>query len=174
MQALFNAYELVQIFLERGGTVVVVIMWVTFAMWLLIFERVWYYRTAHKQEVGELIDRWKARTDKTSWRAEGIRQAMISRVAGHLNHSLPVIKSLVGLCPLLGLMGTVTGMIEVFDSMAFLGSGNARAMASGVSKATIPTMAGMVVALSGVFAVTYLNRESSNQATLFEEQLTRE
>ena len=64
--------------------------------------------------------------------------------------------------------------IEVFDSMAFFGSGNARAMASGVSKATIPTMAGMVVALSGVFAVTYLNRESSNQATLFEEQLTRE
>ena len=57
MQALFNAYELVQIFLERGGTVVVVIMWVTFAMWLLIFERVWYYRTAHKQEVGARQDR---------------------------------------------------------------------------------------------------------------------
>ena len=170
----YDAYIAIVQFIEMGGNVLYLIAALTFLMWTLIFERVWYYRTAHKQEVGELIDRWKARTDKTSWRAEGIRQAMISRVAGHLNHSLPVIKSLVGLCPLLGLMGTVTGMIEVFDSMAFFGSGNARAMASGVSKATIPTMAGMVVALSGVFAVTYLNRESSNQATLFEEQLTRE
>ena len=174
MQALANAYELIQIFLERGGTVVEVIMWVTFAMWLLIFERVWYNRTAYKTEAGELIVRWKARTDKTSWRAEGIRQAMVSRVSKHLNQSLPVIKTLVGLCPLLGLMGTVTGMIEVFDSMAFFGSGNARAMAAGVSKATIPTMSGMVAALSGVFAVTFLNREASNLSILFEEQLTKE
>ena len=47
----------------------------------------------------------------------------------------------------MGLMGTVTGMIEVFDVMAISGSGNPRSMAAGVSKATVPTMAGMVAAL---------------------------
>jgi len=68
-----------------------------------------------------------------------------------LQQSLGLIKSLVAVCPLLGLLGTVTGMIEVFDVMAVMGTGSARAMASGISKATIPTMAGMVGALTGVF-----------------------
>jgi biopolymer transport protein ExbB len=67
-----------------------------------------------------------------------------------LEDGLPYIRVLVALCPLLGLLGTVTGMMEVFDVMAITGSGNAKAMAGGVSKATIPTMAGMVAALSGL------------------------
>ena len=66
-----------------------------------------------------------------------------------------------------GLLGTVTGMIEVFDVMAITGSGNARSMASGVSKATIPTMAGMVGALSGVFA----GNDSDPQASRSEVEL---
>ena len=77
----------------------------------------------------------------------------------------------MALCPLLGLMGTVTGMIEVFDVMAISGSGNARSMASGVSKATIPTMAGMVGALSGVFASTWLNRMVKTERTHLEDAL---
>ena len=60
------------------------------------------------------------------------------------------IKGLVALCPLLGLLGTVTGMIEVFDVMAYTGTGNPRAMASGVSKATLPTMTGLVISISGL------------------------
>ena len=79
---------------------------------------------------------------------------------------------MVALCPLLGLMGTVTGMIEVFDVMAFSGSGNARSMASGVSKATIPTMAGMVGALSGVFLVTLLNQKVNREVEDLEDNLT--
>ena len=79
---------------------------------------------------------------------------------------------MVALCPLLGLMGTVTGMIEVFDVMAFSGSGNARSMASGVSKATIPTMAGMVGALSGVFLVTMLNQKVNKEVEDLEDNLT--
>ena len=79
---------------------------------------------------------------------------------------------MVAICPLLGLMGTVTGMIEVFDVMAISGSGNARSMASGVSKATIPTMAGMVGALSGVFLVTVLNQKVSREVEDLEDNLT--
>jgi len=70
------------------------------------------------------------------------------------------------------LMGTVTGMIEVFDVMAISGSGNARSMASGVSKATIPTMAGMVGALSGVFLVTVLNQKVNREVEDLEDNLT--
>ena len=101
-------------------------------------------------QCGEVIDEWHARRDRSSWYAHQIRRGMVSRVSMDLNRTIPLIKTLVALCPLLGLLGTVTGMIEVFDVMAMAGSGNPRAMASGVSRAIIPTMAGMVAALSGL------------------------
>jgi biopolymer transport protein ExbB len=64
---------------------------------------------------------------------------------------------------MLGLLGTVTGMIEVFDVMAG-GSGNARGMAAGVSKATLPTMAGMVAAISGMVFSVQLRRFANDEA----------
>jgi biopolymer transport protein ExbB len=78
---------------------------------------------------------------------------------------------LVALAPFLGLLGTVTGMIEVFDVMAITGSGNARAMAAGISKATLPTMAGMVVALSGLFFTANLERKASGSVAQLEDNL---
>ena len=83
-----------------------------------------------------------------------------------------MVKTLVALCPLLGLLGTVTGMIEVFEVMALTGSSSARAMASGVSKATIPTMAGMVSALSGLYFTVYLDRFSADEVERIEDHLT--
>ena len=127
-------------------------------MWLLILERSIYIYFGHRAFKRETIDTWRARQDKRSWNANQIRQAMISRVVQRLNGSIPIIQALVALCPLLGLMGTVTDMIEVFDTMAISGSGNAF-NGFGVSKATIPTMAGMVGALSGVFASTWLREQ---------------
>ena len=74
----------------------------------------------------------------------------------------------------MGLLGTVWGMIEVFDVMAILGSSNVKAMAAGVSRATIPTMAGMVGALSGVFAASYLESRMNKEAELLEDHLTKD
>ena len=62
-----------------------------------------------------------------------------------------IIQTLIALCPVLGLLGTVTGMIEVFEVLSFLGTGNPRAMSSGVAMATIPTMSGMVITLFGLY-----------------------
>lgn len=76
------------------------------------------------------------------------------------------------LCPLLGLLGTVTGMIEVFEGISTFGSGDVRSVASGVSKATIPTMAGMVSALSGLFVNAWLQRISERERAFLSEQLT--
>ena len=83
-----------------------------------------------------------------------------------------MIQTFVALCPLLGLLGTVTGMISVFEVMAVSGTGNARSMAAGVSRATIPTMAGMVGALSGVFLVTVLTRTVKRRIQFLEDEMT--
>ena len=70
------------------------------------------------------------------------------------------IQILITLCPVLGLLGTVTGMIEVFDVVSFFGTGNARALASGITKATLPTMTGMAISIVGLLTFTILNSKS--------------
>jgi biopolymer transport protein ExbB len=170
---LLEARAAIQDFLETGGNVLYVIGFVTLVMWTLIVERWWYYRTQYPKLASQVIATWEAREETKSWYAHKIRAAMISQVTESLNASIPMIKTLVALCPLLGLLGTVTGMVEVFDVMAITGSGNARAMASGVSKATIPTMAGMVVAISGVFFSTRLERYAAAEAERTADQLTQ-
>ena len=61
---------------------------------------------------------------------------------------------------MLGLLGTVTGMIGVFDALAAANRFNPESMAGGISRATIPTMAGMVVALSGVLLLSRLESQA--------------
>lgn len=158
-------------FIDAGGQVLAVIAGVICLMWLLIFERLFFYLKSYRSIKKNVIATWLQRSERHSWNAEQIRSAYVSRASGMLNHNVALIQSLVVLCPLLGLLGTVTGMIEVFDVMAISGSGNARSMASGVSRATIPTMAGMVGSLSGVFVVTWLQRTAKRRTELLEDNL---
>lgn len=171
MLAISESLDLIREFLETGGNVLIYIGILIFVMWVLILERMFYLLFVYQGYRKNIITQWKSRSERQSWNAEQIRQAMISRNRQALHQSLPTITALVALCPLLGLLGTVTGMIEVFDVMAITGSGNARSMASGVSKATIPTMAGMVGALSGVFASTWLKRTAKKETALLEDKL---
>jgi biopolymer transport protein ExbB len=172
MQWFIEAFEAVRDFLELGGPVLTLIGWTIFAMWALIVERMIYFRTDLKAMGADIRARWEARPERHSWYAHQIRDAMISQYSISANTTVALVQTLVALCPLLGLMGTVTGMIEVFDVMAISGSGNARSMASGVSRATIPTMAGMVGALSGVFLVTALTRKVETEVEALEDDLT--
>jgi len=171
MPSISESIEMIREFLETGGVVLEYIGVLIFVMWMLIIERIIYLKFSYQSYRNTVIEGWKLREDRNSWNAEQIRIAIISRARMSLNQSLPTIQALVALCPLLGLLGTVTGMIEVFDVMAISGSGNARSMASGVSKATIPTMAGMVGALSGVFASSWLKRTAKTEADLLEDKL---
>lgn len=140
----------VQAFLETGGNVLLVIGGVTIVMWTLMLERFYYFYQIFPSAADTVQRKWESREDHSSWDAHQIRRLLVSELRMKLELGLPYIRVLVALCPLLGLLGTVTGMMEVFDVMAVSGNGNAKAMAGGVSKATIPTMAGMVAALSGL------------------------
>ncbi|MEM6583400.1 MAG: MotA/TolQ/ExbB proton channel family protein [Pseudomonadota bacterium] len=172
MYWLDETYQALTRFMEMGGDVLWLIALLLLVMWTLIFERVWYLKTGWKSDVSKAIETWESRPERKSWNAKQIRQKLLSEARLQLNQYMPVIKTLVALCPLLGLLGTVTGMIEVFNIMAVTGGGDARSMAGGVSRATIPTMAGMVAAISGVFANTYLSRNTQRQSEFLEDNLT--
>ena len=152
--------ETVRGFLERGGTVLSMIAWVIFIMWTLIVDRALYLRREHPRAASAALAKWRTRGDTDSWHAEQIYHAIVSRLSMRLEVGIPVIKTLAAVCPLLGLLGTVTGMILIFDVMAYLGSTSPRAVAAGVSTATITTMGGMVGALSGIFPAAWLARKA--------------
>lgn len=172
MQYLIDGYDAVRDFLDLGGPVLRAIAVVILLMWVLILERLIYFRTGLRDLINDAFSHWEAREERKSWYAHQIRQEMISEIRMAANSGLAMIQTLVALCPLLGLLGTVTGMVTVFEVMAITGSSNARSMASGVSMATIPTMAGMVGALSGVFLITILTRIVKRRIGLLEDELT--
>ncbi len=157
--------------MEAGGQVLWFIAAATFLMWSIIFERIWFIYDEHIKDVSETLTYWENRPERKSWHARQIREQIISVVNSRLTANMAFIKTLISLLPLLGLLGTVTGMVQVFEAMNFSG-GNARSMAAGVSAATIPTMSGMVATLSGVLANTFLTSKVQTETNFLEDTLT--
>lgn len=167
-----ETWETLRLFFDRGGEVVTLIALVAGVLWTLIFERIWYYRHTLPKVSQKVVEAWRERNERSSWSARQERFTLISEVSHRIDARLSAIRVLVAICPLLGLLGTVTGMIEVFHVLAVTGGGDAKAMAGGVSRATIPTMAGMMVALSGLFANIWLSRTSTHEKELLAGRLT--
>jgi biopolymer transport protein ExbB len=108
--------------LERGGLILVLILLLSVLMWTLI---VYAYL-------------------QVCWRGSDI-------VVEQSLCWLPLIVSLVQILPMVGLLGTIEAMIELFHVIAHHGTGNIRGMAGGISQALITTMAGLVASLSGYY-----------------------
>jgi biopolymer transport protein ExbB len=147
-------------FMNKGGDVMWLIALLSLLLWSLIFERVWYLSIGIKKEFSKARLSWSERQDKQSKLARHIQNAAMAKLDQKINLNINLIKTLILLCPLLGLLGTVTGMIAVFDVISFTNMSDVKLMASGVSKATIPTMASMVVAISGIFAHAYIRKKA--------------
>ncbi|HET6564886.1 MAG TPA: MotA/TolQ/ExbB proton channel family protein [Xanthomonadales bacterium] len=169
----YEAIASIRDFMTLGGDVLWAIMAVLFLMWTFILERIWYMYKVYPERRNRVVNIWESRPDTSSWYARQIRDGLISEASIALHHNIGFIKALIAICPLMGLLGTVTGMITVFDVMTYSGGGNARAMAGGVSMATVPTMAGMVAALSGVYFGTWLEHKASTEAEKLEDLLQR-
>lgn len=151
-------FNLVSDFINMGGVVLLVLFFVAFYMWILISERLYFYKYSLDDVIKKSFMDYKKLTGKDQWLNNKIKNMSLADINLQKNRNLNQIKGLVALCPLLGLLGTVTGMIEVFDVMAFTGTGNPRLMAGGISKATLPTMTGLVISITGLFAITFIER----------------
>lgn len=155
-----------------GGPFVIWIFASGVLMWALIIERYWYFSRILPKQAAALQAEWQSRKDRTSWCARQIRTAMISRLNTAMTAGFPVMQVLVPMSPLLGLIGTVSGMLEVFDSMALRGSADARSMASGVSAAMICTMTGLAVSITGLYPVHYFKTRATRETELLADKLS--
>jgi len=170
-------------YLRQGGWIMVPLVAVSLVMWALIFERV----LALVRLTGGDIDIQRAvaalRDGRLAGAARGLRARLVQEYlrerSGHadldreilrqcahrlrpeLRRSLTAIAVLAAVAPLLGLLGTVLGMIRTFDVIALFGTGNAKALAGGVSVALITTQMGLVVAIPGLLSSAALSRQAA-------------
>lgn len=170
LDLLLAPFQSVTDLMVAGGSLVAWIFVAGMAMWGLIFERWWFFRKQLPTMVNDMLGTWTRRPEHSSWASHQIRKAMVSRLNAEMSYNMPTLKVLVPLCPLLGLVGTVAGMLEVFDSMSILGSADARTMASGVSKAMNCTMTGLAVSVSGMYPLFHFQSEIRKQTELLADQ----
>jgi biopolymer transport protein ExbB len=170
LEHLLAPLDAVEALVGAGGQLVLWIFVAGVTMWMLIFERFLFFRHRLPALTEEALKSWNERPEHRSWSAHQIRKALISRLNEKMSANLPMLKVLVPLCPLLGLVGTVSGMLEVFDSMAILGSADARTMASGVSKAMNCTMTGLAVSVSGMYPVFQFQSTIRRQTELLADR----
>ena len=144
-------YETLGDFLDSGGWVTRWILGACAVLMTVVLERAWYLWRIYPRVRAATLAQWQMRTERHSWAAQRIRMALISQLRTGLEAGLPIIKVMVPMAPLLGLLGTVMGMLQVFDAMAMSKGGDTRAMADGISHAMIATMTGLVVSVLGLF-----------------------
>ena len=168
MNLIHEYYAIVE-FLNRGGIMLYLILSFAFMMWALIIERyvLLYFYTSNNNK--RFIEAWNK--NKKKGEVHFIRNTLKHQFSCKVKSTLPLIKMLITIIPLLGLLGTVWGMIEIFDVITIEGTGDAKAMASGISMATLPTMSGMAIAIVTLFAFRKLEDKTQRSIEEFQERL---
>jgi len=157
--------------IASGGWIVVLILMLTFVMWALILERYLYLWRELKPLVARVVGRWQhLRTDDPK-RNQRLRASITRNFHASLGRSLGTIRIITAVLPLLGLLGTVAGMIKTFEVMTVFGTGNVRGMAEGISQALVTTMAGLLAALSGLYFANDLEQRIGSNADHLSESL---
>jgi biopolymer transport protein ExbB len=147
-------------FLYQGGPVVLILFFISRYLFVLIFAKfknlffdIHIVQNEYKENLSQIKNDEFYLLNLS---------ALKSDYKSLVNKDFYIIQTLIALCPVLGLLGTVTGMIEVFDVVSFFGTGNARALASGITKATLPTMTGMAISIVGLLTYTVLTSKSQS------------
>lgn len=186
MQMVSDQYYAILAYLNAGGIVMVPLMIISVVMWILIINRMFFFRRLNRKNMSreraaeyihdnQIPDPRDFRgviamlVTEFQWRRTGnldidryILDETVMSVGSKLDNNLTVIGVLAKVSPLLGLLGTVTGMIATFDIISVFGAGNARAMAGGISEALITTQTGLMVAIPGLYAHNFLTRRAEN------------
>ena len=154
-------------FLALGGPVMVPLVGVSLWMWVLIFERLMVFWLLQRPMgrngllAGEPFAEIIQKDLRNPGRDPLLIDAFVKKEKRLLRKHLSTISTLAAMAPLLGLLGTVSGMVATFDVISLFGTGNAKAMAGGISTALITTQSGLLVAIPGLFMGAYLKRKSA-------------
>lgn len=190
MEVLQDSYD----YLLGGGWVMIPLLLCSLVMWALIAERLQTFRLMTHDDIATELAIRAVRGEDVAIHVTGLRADLVKSFMGQrsgdpvldreilrqcamnqqpaLSRNLAAIAVLAAVAPLLGLLGTVLGMIETFDVISLFGTGNAKAMAGGISVALITTQTGLIIAIPGLFLSGVLMRQSHQLSLRLEEIAT--
>ncbi len=177
MHVVFDIFD----YFHRGGPLMVPIMLISVVMWILILLKLQSVWAVNQRDIG-LVEALKVVRERCL--VEDFFGTPLCHVVGHFIESMSLVRrdnlallnsliareterlgrhinyiyALASIAPLLGLLGTVQGMISTFDAISIYGTGNPRAMANGIAEALITTQSGLFVSIPGLFMAGFLRR----------------
>ncbi|MBN1625668.1 MAG: MotA/TolQ/ExbB proton channel family protein [Deltaproteobacteria bacterium] len=182
---LYDLYEATIEQVGLGGFAMYPLLLTCLAMWVLIFKKIIDMRAYTKgsksaadciSSIGkpdfscsfwqrQLMDGYVAEQTTSENLNRNIVNSLSIRQKAFIDKHTSTIAVLAGIAPLLGLLGTVMGMISTFEVISMYGTGNARALAGGISEALITTETGLIIAVPGLFFVSFLSRQANEVYT---------
>lgn len=182
--------------MARGGPVMWVIFVVAWLAFIMLVERFLRISTWHRYAVKDQYLLEKNKTHKLE-NSSGFRLSPIAMLVNRIEWNdiqhkddlaqqlniqlaelmprfegtLPTIAVIGSLLPMLGLLGTVTGMIEVFEVIALQGTGEPQEMAHGISQALLTTASGLIIAIPVIFAHHILVRRLRHALAITEQSM---
>jgi len=179
-------------YLREGGPIMFPIVGVSLWMWALIARKAFQLWSLKSRDLtleealaylpGQRVEKEGLRSrffilfsrirERVTKEEEAMRIAL-RKEKEELEGGLRTIKTLAAIAPLLGLLGTVTGMITTFQAISLYGTGSPKALAVGISEALITTQSGLLVSIPGLFAAGVLSRRANKYYADLEEFSTR-
>ncbi|QTA85884.1 MotA/TolQ/ExbB proton channel family protein [Desulfonema magnum] len=166
-------------YLNQGGYVIYPLIGVSVWMWYLIIKKL--CAIAHWRKQMRRVSSSRSVSERTGihgvykilTECEGpehfdpdfdkkIMDSLVQRRQNELESHIQTIFVLASVAPLLGLLGTVTGMISTFEAISRFGTANARAFAAGISEALVTTQMGLIVAVPGLFMGHMIRKRTDN------------
>ena len=190
MEILYRAIE----YLWQGGWVMVPLIACSIVMWTLIGERLYFFHSMTRRDIRIRDAIAMLKEKRATGEGRGLRERLVASFSKEmtgrsgldkrilhccalkqrpvLNRHLAAIAVLASVAPLLGLLGTVIGMVDTFDVLSIFGTGNVKGLASGISVALITTQSGLLVAIPGLLLSGYLHRQADRLEMRLEEITT--
>ena len=157
----------------KGGPVLYLLFFISFLISYILVKKYIFIFIDKNKWSGEKLDNFIIKNPPENINLKYVEKTFISEMKRTSNENIKLLDGLIGMCPMIGLLGTVYGMIEVFEVLSFLGTGNPRAMSSGVAKATIPTMASMVITIISLYFRQDITGRISNFSSNLMQDLKR-
>ncbi|HET7921325.1 MAG TPA: MotA/TolQ/ExbB proton channel family protein [Gammaproteobacteria bacterium] len=173
MQWLLDIYDGFARLFGTGALVLTLIFVLAAALWTLIIERYWYFLFVHPDVLERVLAVWQRRASAPGFHLHRARHRVLSDVGVEMARSITLIRSLLTVILLLGLLGSLGGMMQVLDAMVLQGGAGTHELARGITAAAIPLVTALAVVVTGVLFSQELTQRVLRETRLLRDQLRR-
>ena len=159
--------------LFAAGGILWLLLLLAVTLWSLIAERYWYFLFVYPEAQEIALRRWKRHANAELRAARRARRQIVASVFAETHRSVSFIQSLVGVMFLLGLFGSVGGLMRVLDAVSLGGAAGQLRVADGIVRAAVPLLAAGALVLVALFFTRALRDRADRETRLLADRLRR-